>query len=157
MPAPTPTPIGLGPRYHPAPALHARCVRGPLAGDARVHLELFANGRVVIVPTGIGLRRARLELGRVVDASCRARLRTLDPTGVVEVDGTATVGDLFRVWGRRLGPRRLLSFTGAVRAFRNGRLWRGDPRALELRDGDELVLEVGRYVTPHRSYSFPPR
>jgi hypothetical protein len=24
-----------------------------------------------------------------------------------------------------------------------------------LRDGDELVLEVGGYVPPHRSYRFP--
>ena len=38
------------------------------------------------------------------------------------------LGDLFAVWGQRLAPRRLLSFSGRVQAFRNGREWRGDPR-----------------------------
>ena len=156
MAAPAPTPIGVGPRYHPTPAVHGTCVTAPLRGGARVHLELFAHGRVVIVPTGIGIRDARLALGRVTAASCRAPLWTLDPTGVVEAAGRATLGDLFRVWGRRLGPRRLLSFGGAVRLYRNGRRQRGDPRHLVLRDRDELVVEVGPYVRPHARYVFPP-
>jgi hypothetical protein len=32
-----------------------------------------------------------------------------------------------------------------------------DPRQLRLRDGDEIVLEVGPMVPPHRSYRFPRR
>ena len=52
---PVPTPIGRGPAYHPAARgpLAARsldCVRGDLQGGSRVHLEVFANRRVVIVP-----------------------------------------------------------------------------------------------------------
>jgi hypothetical protein len=120
-----------------------------------VHLELFAHGRVVIVPTGVGVRRPRLELGRVVSGRCRAALWTTDPTGVVHFGRPATVGSFFAVWGRRLGPARLLSFRGPVRAYRNGRRVRGDPRLLRLRDLDELVLEVGAYVPPHRTYLFP--
>jgi hypothetical protein len=42
-----------------------------------------------------------------------------------------------------------------VRVYRNGVRWRGDPRTLALRDHDEIVLEVGPYVPPHRSYRFP--
>jgi hypothetical protein len=153
---PIPTPIGVGPAYHPAPAVHAACTPGALVGARRVHLELFAHGRVVIVPTGIGLRSPRVEVGRVVSARCRAPLRTLDPTGVVHIDGRATLGDLFAVWGRRLAPRRLLSFRGDVRLYRNGRRVLGDPRGVPLRDLDELVLEVGVYVPPHSAYRFPP-
>src|ERR1051326_7258738 len=56
MPAPLPTPIGVGPRFRPPPALHGTCVRAPLSAERRVHLELFAAGRVVLVPAAIGLR-----------------------------------------------------------------------------------------------------
>jgi hypothetical protein len=81
---------------------------------------------------------------------------TLDPTGVVQFEGPTRLGDLFSVWGRRLAPDRLLSFAGAVRVYRNGVRRRGDPRTLVLDDRDELVLEVGPYIPPHRAYRFPP-
>jgi hypothetical protein len=155
-PALVPTPIGVGPRYHPPPGVHAACLPGALTGAPRVHLELFADRRVVIVPAAIGLRGARFDLGRVTAARCRARVWTTDPTGVVGFAGAGTLGDVFAVWGQALGPARLASFDGAVSVFRNGHRVRGDPRRLPLRDGDELVLEVGGFVQPHRSYRFPP-
>jgi hypothetical protein len=102
-----------------------------------VHLELFANGRVVLIPARIGCW-------------------TSDPTGVVRYRKGATLGDFFRFWRQRLSPRKLLSFAGPVSAFRNGRRVAGDPGAIALRNGDELVLEVGGYVPPHRFYLFPP-
>jgi hypothetical protein len=134
MQMPVPTPIGVGPRYHP-PALHQRCAH-PAA--QRVHLDLFANRRVVLVPPGIGCW-------------------TDDPTGVVRYRDPATLGSFFRAWRQRLSPGRLLSFRGRVLAYRNGRSVTGDPRGIRLRDGDELVLEVGGYVPPHRFYLFPRR
>jgi hypothetical protein len=140
-----PTPIGVGPHYHPAPAVHARCTPAPLVAGRRVHIELFANGRVVIVPARIGIGHG-----------CRAGLWTLDPTGVVRFERPARLGDLFAVWGRRLTPSRLLTFRGLVRVYRNGSRWFGDPRRLPLRDGDQLVLQVGGYVPPHARYLFPP-
>jgi hypothetical protein len=151
-----PTPIGVGPRYHPPAAIHGTCVPGPLNAAPRVHAELFANRRVVIVPAAIGLRAARFRFGRVTSARCRARLWTTDPSGVVAFDPGSTLGDLFTVWGQALGPARLASFTGDVRLYRNGELLRGDPRRIVLRDGDELVLEIRGYVPPHQSYRFPP-
>ncbi|HEY3543004.1 MAG TPA: hypothetical protein VGK79_10720 [Gaiellaceae bacterium] len=131
---PIPTPIGVGPRYHP-PALHARCETAVAAN--RVHLELFANRRVVLIPPRIGCW-------------------TTDPTGVVHYARGATLGGFFRAWRQRLTRTRLLSFRGRVQAWRNGRAVAGDPRAIRLRDGDELVLEIGGYVPPHRTYLFPP-
>jgi hypothetical protein len=131
---PIPTPIGVGPRYHP-PAPHLRCV-GAVPAE-RVHLELFAHGRVILIPTAIG---------------CWTR----DPTGVVRYRPGSTLGDFFRAWRQRLSPARLLTFAGPVRIYRNGRRVHVDPRGLALSSGDELVLEVGPYVRPHRSYLFPP-
>jgi hypothetical protein len=80
---------------------------------------------------------------------------TLEPTGVVQFEGLTRLGDLFTVWGRRLLPAHLLSFAGAVRVYRNGVRRRGDPRTLVLHDRDEIVLEVGPTIPPHRSYRFP--
>jgi hypothetical protein len=110
----------------------------------------------VIVPAGIGLGGPRLRHGRAVAARCRAPLWTLDPSGVVRFRGAATLADLFRVWGRALGPRRLVSFHGTVSAWVDGERRRGDPRRLRLRSGDEIVLEVGGFVPPHASFRFPP-
>jgi hypothetical protein len=165
---PVPTPIGVGPRFHPAPTSAAVAGARPvgrLACGARVarvvraHVEVFARRRVVIVPAGIGVAPPfLLRDGFVRRARCWYQLRTVEPTGVVELDAALepTLGELFSVWGRRLGPRRLLSFAGPVRAYLGGRQWRGDPRRIPLRRHAQIVLEVGGYVPPHRSYLFGP-
>jgi hypothetical protein len=152
-----PTPIGTGPRYHPTPGVHGLCVAAPLDRGARVHLELFAGGRVVIVPAAVGVGDARLALGRVTGARCRARAWTTDPTGVVSYETGFTLGGVFAVWGQPLGPQRLLGFRDRVRVYVNGLRRTVDPRQLRLRDGDEIVLEVGPMVPPHRTYRFPRR
>jgi hypothetical protein len=153
--AAVPTPIGAGPEYRPRPAVHASCAPAPIYGGPRVHLELFAHGRVVVVPAGIGVRGARQSAGRVVAARCRAPVWTLDPSGIVRFAAPARLATLFAVWGRSLGPARLLGFEGAVRVYVNGLRRRGDPRTLALRDRDQIVLEVGPYIRPHRSFRFP--
>jgi hypothetical protein len=112
-----------------------------------VHVELFAHRQVVVVPRGIG----RSERG------CIYPLSTEAPTGVVDVASgrRRTLGDLFRVWGRRLSPVGLLSFDGRVRVYVGGRRWRGDPPAVPLTKHRQIVVEVGAYVAPHPRYLFP--
>ncbi len=162
---PVPTPIGRGPAYHPAARgplapSRFRCARTALRSGFRVHLELFANRRVVIVPAGIGVDGARrLRFGRIVTAHCHAPLWTLDPTGVVWIARRGLrLADLFAVWGQPLGPRRMLSFRArrnGLLAFRNGRRLRLPAPGVELRARDQLVLELNGYVRPHRWYLFP--
>ncbi|HTZ04836.1 MAG TPA: hypothetical protein VMB53_03680 [Gaiellaceae bacterium] len=156
-----PTPIGRGPLYHPRAAgptaAPFACAAGePLRQGARIHLELFANRRVVIVPAGIGVAGAAKHLGNVV-AGCHAELWTLDPTGVVWFEQPGErLGAFFQLWGWSLAPSRLLAFDGHVSVYVNGRPWHGDPRDLVLRDRAEVVLEVGGYVPPHAKFLFPP-
>jgi hypothetical protein len=147
-----PTPIGRGPEFRP-PALGsgappaAACTRGRLAGPIRAHVELFARHRVVVVPAHIGVR-----------AVCRYPIRTLTPTGVIEMSyGGLALGDFFAVWRMPLSRRRLLTFQGDVHAFVAGKPWQGDVRTIPLSDGSEIVLEVGGYIPPHRFYLFPRR
>ncbi|HUJ92511.1 MAG TPA: hypothetical protein VLW05_07410 [Gaiellaceae bacterium] len=159
---PVPTPIGVGPLYHPPAhgpsAAAVACRAAPLREGVRIHLELFARKRVVIVPAGVGVRGATLHLGNVVGAGCRAGIWTVDPTGVVWLDRAGMrLGAVFAVWGQPLSPARLAGFRGAVSVFVNGARRDVDPRRLALHDGDEIVLEVGGYVPPHESFRFPPR
>lgn len=130
-----PWPIGVGPRYHP-PASATRCAEHVRFA---MHLELFANRRVIIVPSGICTR----------DAATNA------PTGVVQLARRVTLGDLFRGWGQPLGTNRLLSFRGRTLAFIDGRRWRGDPRRIRLTRHAQVVVEIGGFVPPHPSYLFP--
>jgi hypothetical protein len=148
-----PWPIGPGARYHPPAAPAAVRAGRPVAGlqcgarQARsaVHVEVFAHRRVAILPAGIGR-----------GPGCTFPLSTAGPTGVVRMStARATLGDLFRVWGQRLGPRRLLSFDGRVLVFVDGRRRLGDPRTIRLRPHAQVVLEIGGYVAPHPSYVFP--
>jgi hypothetical protein len=112
----------------------------------RVHLELFARGRAIVIPANVGVERG-----------CRYPLRTLTPTGVIESARGLTLGDFFDVWRMPLSARRMLTFRGEVRAYVAGRRVAGDVRAIRLRDRRQIVLEVGPYVPPHGFYLFPPR
>ena len=164
-----PTPIGVTPEYRlPASGAAVRAAR-PVAGLAcsrtsplgfRFHLELFARKLVVLVPAGIGIAPPlRREGAHVLGGRCSYPLRTREPTGVIEAASARPLrlGDVFRVWGQPLSPRRLAGFRTAqhVLAFVNCRRYLGDPRTIALRRHDEIVLEIGGYVSPHRSYLFP--
>ena len=157
-------PIGAGPRFRPA--VRGGRVPGPctptLGRRYGVHLELFAADRVVLLAPGLGVGGPwRSTDGRITRAHCYGALATIDPTGLVLVrPGTRlTVGDVFGAWGRPLGARRLLSFRARsrVRAYVDGRRWtRTRPAAIPLTRHAEIVLELGPYVPPHRSFAFPP-
>jgi hypothetical protein len=124
-----------------------------------VYVEIFVAGRVVLMPSGIGMAPPQTRRGAyVVRGRCEYPLRTREPSGLVEVAaGTrATLGDLFAVWGQPLSPRRVLSFRGAVRAYVAGRRHDGDPRSIPLARRSVIVLELGRYVPPPARYVFPP-
>ena len=123
-----------------------------------MHVELFANRHVVVIPAGIGVFRPLLAGAFVRAGRCYYPLVTLDPTGVVEIavfDDPVTLGTLFELWGQRLSSTRLAGFAGhRVRAFVDGRAVPGDPAAIRLRRHDEVVLETSGSVVPHASYQF---
>jgi hypothetical protein len=169
-------PPGQGPSFRPgpihnpavaaaAPVGSLRCsrARGYLFG---AHIELFARDRGLIVPAGIGIAPPQRRRGAyVLGGRCAYPLRTVEPTGVVEVDaaraGAApSVGELFALWGQALSPRQLAGFPAgpgeSVAAFVDGRRWRGDPAAIPLRRHAQIVLELGPFVEPHPAYTFAP-
>ncbi len=112
-----PTPIGVGLRYTLAPGppragLRDPCLAGRTARFA-THVELFARGRAMLLPVGIGSA-----------PGCRHSLWTSEPTGVIHVGaGTATLGRLFAIWGQPLTSHRLAGFRSRrpVRVYLDGR------------------------------------
>jgi hypothetical protein len=169
---PIPTPIGIGARFHPAATNALVRARAPIRGlrcepekGARygVHVELFAHGLVVIVPPGVGVAPPFRRSGAfVTPRGCTYPLRTLDPTGVIEVRPVRklTLGDLFAVWGRPLSPTQLVGFrtntSRPVRAYVGGEEWHGSLTAIPLSRHAEIVLELGPFIPPHRSFLFRP-
>jgi hypothetical protein len=151
-----PWPIGAGPRYLPAartatvaagkPVGALGC--GPAGGTFRIHLELFAGRKVIVVPSGIGVARS----------GCVYPARTTAPGGVVEVARSAqlTLGDLFRIWGQPLDAHHLVSFSSQrpVRAYVAGRLVAAPLGAIPLTPHAEIVLELGPYLAPHSFFLF---
>jgi hypothetical protein len=155
-PSVIPLPIGSAPRYTPrAIAREGRPVGTLTCGEPgktfRVHVELFAHRKVILVPPGIGIARS----------GCVYPARTLTPTGVFEIEEGAKLrlGDLFRIWGRHLGERSLLSFRSRspVRGYVAGKPFRGKPADIPLTPGAQIVVELGAYVPPHPTYLFPSR
>jgi hypothetical protein len=156
-------PVGTGPRFYPRAkgAVIGPC-RPRLGARYGVHVELFASDRVVIVPAGIGTTPPHtLSAGRISGARCFGSLVTIEPTGLVLVrpGPKLFVSEVFRSWGEPLSSRRLAGFTAPagrrVVVFVNGRRWRGAPGTVPLARHAEIVLEVGPYVPPHSSYTFP--
>jgi hypothetical protein len=152
-----PWPIGPGARYLPpartAAVTAGRPVGSLTAGRAsasfQLHLELFANRKVVVVPSGIGVSKA----GTVYP------IRTTAPGGVFEVERGAhlTLADLFRLWGQPLGKNHLASFSSkrAVRVYVAGRRVSGPLGSVPLTRHAEIVVELGAYVAPHPFFLFP--
>jgi hypothetical protein len=166
-PAPVATPIGRGPAFElptgaradrAAPVAGLRCTAA--AGrweDA--HVEVFARGRVLLLPPGIGVARPRRAVGAAVRGGrCAYPVRTTDPTGVVRYrpGRRLDLGALFAVWGQPLSRHRVCGFASAapVRVYVGGRRVVGAPRSVPLRRHAEIVVEIGSYVPPHRFYLF---
>jgi hypothetical protein len=122
------------------------------------HLDVFVDGKRVVVPAGIGIDPA----GRFISP-----LHTHDASGVIHVESATvrpfTLGEFFGVWGVRLGPGRLGGYVAAgrrgLRAYVDGRPLTGDPSRLVLGEHLEIVLAFGtRRELPHpvaASYPFP--
>jgi hypothetical protein len=141
----------------PAPSLVPGCDLAR-ARIGRAHVELFAFGRIVVVPAGIGIAGGRRQGAYVLGGHCRARLWTHEPTGLVELSRSDMhIADLFAVWGQPLGEHRMLGFRGEVRVWLDGTAWHASPGLAPLKPGAQVVIQAGLPLAPvHGAYAFPP-
>ncbi len=120
---------------------------GTRHGTHYAHVEVFDHGHVVLIPAGLGVRGRRD--GAYVKGRRHGPLFTEEPTGLVGVRrGDPTLGDLYALWGRRMG-RPVVHV--------NGTLWRGAAERVPLGRHDQIVVQEGYApIAPHRDYRFPP-
>jgi len=118
------------------------------------HLDLFVDGRQVVVPAGIGIDPN----GHFI-----APIHTHDSSGVIHVESPVrrsyTLGELFGVWGVRFTSHCLGAYCrGAGKAFEvfvDGRRVESNPTRLPLGSHDEIAVVVGERVPVPRAYAFP--
>lgn len=114
------------------------------------HVDVFVDGKRVIVPAGIGIGRHFI-----------SPIHTHDASGIVHVESPTrrsfSLAELFGVWGVRL-TRTCLGGecdAGKLHLFVNGRKVL-DPNAVVLTPHQEIVVAFGRSPKPLPStYSFP--
>lgn len=139
------------------------CLRDDLPAEHfHVHLAVLLNGNAVTVPAGLGVGRpwGIASDGFITTGSCFAWIHTHDTTGVVhvftQVGKSYSLGQVFEVWGQPLGPSEALGYRGAVAAVIDGAAVAGDPRAVVLKNFENIVLELGRppATPPPSMYDF---
>lgn len=114
-----------------------------------VHLQIFDRARAVDVPAGIGIRDAM---------GCLYWLHTHAQDGIIHIESpvhrTFTLGQFFDVWGVALSREQAARVHAKpderLRVTVNGATWSRDPRAIPLRDHEEIVIQAGPpFARPH--------
>ena len=117
------------------------------------HLDIFKDGQKVAVPQDIG-----------IPGNCLYWLHTHDTSGVIHVESPVqrqyTLGNFFDVWGAPLSRRKVLGFDAGqsepLRVYVNGKLYKGNPRNVPLKEHEEIALVIGKTQgEPPASYDFP--
>ncbi len=122
----------------PVDGIHCDSMEGSVL-HIHTQVKISDHGRAMDVPAGIGIPQG---------ANCLYWLHTHSADGLIHIESpvkrTFTLGQFFDVWGQRLSRTQ----AGSVRAARghtlrvlvNGKAWKGDPRAIPLRDHEEIVI-----------------
>ena len=160
-----PTPIGATPEYQPparwplAGAAGFGGLRGNVQEGARMHLELFANQQVIVVPGGIGVSGGRTTLyGNVVDALWHApawsrRARRRHPSRARRAHARATCSGS---GAPTSAPTACSRSTGRSARGSTASRAPATPRTSCCSDRDQVVLVHGGDVEIHRSFAFKP-
>jgi len=122
------------------------------------HLDVFVLGRHIVVPTGVGIAE---------DESYIAPIHTHDQTGVLHVESDDvqpfTLGQFFDIWGVRLSATCLgghcVDDEHSLKIYVDGSEIAGDPRAVALKQHQEIAIVYARRGTPPVTvpwiYNFP--
>ena len=169
------TPPTQGPElalHWPAPAdAMALTVEAGLVPDpkeytnnhAHSHLDVFIDGRPILVPAGIGINIEDPGVTKFDDAAgvgygniqlcaqpCISPLHTHDPDGIIHTESKTpealTLGQFFTEWAVELSGTCVGEFCSPekpVAFYVNGAPYTGDPGAIELTDLKVIVIVIG--------------
>jgi hypothetical protein len=141
-------------------------VLGNLIRHDHAHVDVIVDGRRVTVPAGVGMAGLAgggpCPTGAPANGDCAtghfyvpevgfSPIHTHSASGIVHIEadrpGAFTLGQFFDEWGVRLDRRCLGGYCSgggqALRVYVNGRRV-GNPRAVVLRDREEIAVLYGR-------------
>jgi hypothetical protein len=114
----------------------------PVGGETHyhVHLTLYVDGHRTVIPALVGFDPA---------TQAFAPIHTHLTNGVIHIEAAvagfrATLGEAFDVWGVRFDDGGIGGDDGPVSVWVDGKRYRGDPRALVLRNHQALTVVEGR-------------
>lgn len=135
---------GLTPETHEFVFLHVHS-----------HLDVFVNGKKVVVPSGIGIDIHNKAVRKFPEADgsisygginppcakpCISPLHTHSTDGVLHTEAKKNefnrLGQFFTEWGRKLPAK--------AKVYVDGKPFQGDPRAIQLKDKREIAVVVGK-------------
>lgn len=168
-PAPAPT-SGAAPWPAPADRLEAARDAG-LTPDTHeyftfhihAHLDVFVNGRPVLVPAGLGIKiddpavqHGESQYGTgyggisMCAKPCIAPLHTHNADGIVHVEAMQKedfrLGQFFTEWGVKLDSSCVGGYcrpTAAFAVFVNGKRYTGNPADIGFADHQEIAIVIG--------------
>lgn len=127
------------------------------------HLTIFVNGAARQVPAAIGIPGAQAQTTAagpfIEQGTCFYWLHTHAADGIVHIESPVkrdfTLGQFFDEWGQPLGPSTVGPANGTVVTIVDGKVYKGDPRNVDLTKHEQIQLEVGKpYVGPE-TIKFP--
>jgi hypothetical protein len=134
-----------------------------LTNHVHAHLDVFVDGKPIVVPAGIGINIDDPEVRRfdepdgsvayggitLCSTPCISPLHTHDATGIIHTESASpepnTLGQFFTEWGVDLSESCVGEFCSPepIALYVNGEPYTGDPRAIELTDRKEIAIVMG--------------
>jgi hypothetical protein len=132
--------------------------REQVAYHVHTHLSVYVDGTLRPLPAGIGivapLPEATAE-GPFDSAShCYYWLHVHAQDGVIHIESPTqrsyTLGQFFDIWRQPLGSRQIASASGKLTVFVNGRIYRANPRDIQLGSHLDIQIDVGSPIVAPR-------
>ena len=104
------------------------------------HLDIFVNGKHVVVPKYIGIN---------LGANYLTELHTHDTRSVIHIESPKSndhfsLGQFVAEWGVFLNSRCIGAYCDGLKWYLNGKLQTGNPQKYVLQSHDEIAIVVGK-------------
>jgi hypothetical protein len=134
--------LAVVPTGQPVDGIHCDSMEGNVL-HIHQHLAIYDHGKPVGVPE---------DVGRPLMGNCFYWLHTHTPDGIIHVESPTfrsyTLAQFFAVWGQPLTRTNvagaLLRPGEKITVWVDGLRYAGDPRAIELTQHLDVVIDVGR-------------
>jgi hypothetical protein len=128
------------------------------------HLAVYTNGKLRIVPEGIGIvpptQVVQTSAGPfVVAGRCFYWLHSHTADGIIHIESPTqrvySLGNYFDIWNQPLSATQVGPEHGQVTAFVDGQPFAGDPRSIPLNAHSVIQLDVGSTSPGPQAFTFP--